>query len=149
MVASSSNFYGKTCVGFCLNFFSEFFILMPTERAEVLPKNGTRDFLNCPPFERSTCFYATISESFKRFQHFNFETNFLENENLSSKNCSTVFQLKPLRLKTHHFHSKLLCQKPMLRQIEWRQQNGPITKSGVLPVTILFSWTICSNFRTS
>ena len=26
------------------------------------------------------CFYVTISESFKRFQYFNFETNFLENE---------------------------------------------------------------------
>ena len=26
----------------------------------------------------------------------------------------------------------------MLRQIEWRLQNGPITKSGVLPVTALF-----------
>ena len=28
------------------------------------------------------CFYVTISESFKRFQYFNFETNFLEKENL-------------------------------------------------------------------
>ena len=26
----------------------------------------------------------------------------------------------------------------MLRQIEWRLQNGPITKSGVSPVTTLF-----------
>ena len=26
----------------------------------------------------------------------------------------------------------------MLRQIEWRLQNGPITKSGVLPVTTYF-----------
>ena len=26
----------------------------------------------------------------------------------------------------------------MLRQIEWRLQNGPITKSGVFPVTALF-----------
>ena len=26
----------------------------------------------------------------------------------------------------------------MLRQIEWRLQNGPIAKSGVLPVTTLF-----------
>ena len=26
----------------------------------------------------------------------------------------------------------------MLKQIEWRLQNGPITKSGVLPVTTLF-----------
>ena len=33
-------------------------------------------------FERLACFYVTISESFKRFQYFNFKTNFLENENL-------------------------------------------------------------------
>ena len=26
---------------------------------------------------------------------------------------------------------------PMLRQIEWQLQNGPITKNGVLPVTNL------------
>ena len=26
----------------------------------------------------------------------------------------------------------------MLRQIVWQLQNGPITKSGVLPVTTLF-----------
>ena len=43
-----------------------------------------------------------------------------------------------MRLKTHQFHSKQLCQKPMLRQIEWQIQNGTITKSGVLPVTALF-----------
>ena len=57
--------------------------------------------------------------------------------------------MKRLRLKTHHFHSKLLCQKPMLRQIEWQLQNRPITKSGVLPVTTLFFWKIFSCFRTS
>ena len=37
----------------------------------------------------------------------------------------------------------------MLRQIEWRLHNGPITKSVVLPVTTLFFWKICSSFRTS
>ena len=37
----------------------------------------------------------------------------------------------------------------MLRQLEWRLQNGPITKGGVLPVTTLFFWKICSSFRTS
>ena len=41
------------------------------------------------------------------------------------------------------------CQKPMLRQIEWQLQNGPITKSGVLPVTTLFFWKNFSSFRTS
>ena len=82
------------------------------------------DFQNSNQFERLACFHVTISESFKRFQYFNFETNFLENA----------------PLKTHHFHSKLLCQKPMLRQIEWRLQNGLITKSGVLPLATLFFW---------
>ena len=42
-------------------------------------------YQNSPPFERSACFYVTLSESFKRFQYFKFETNFLENENLFQK----------------------------------------------------------------
>ena len=41
-------------------------------------------------------------------------------------------------MKTQHFHAKLLCQKPMLRQIECEVQNGPITMNGVLPVTTLY-----------
>ena len=66
-----------------------------------------------------------------------------------TKNWSIVFWLKPLRLKAHHFYSKLLCQKAMLKQIEWWLKNWPITKSGVLPVTALFLWKICFSFRTS
>ena len=58
---------------------------MPTERAKVLLKNGTRDFQNSPPFDRSACFYVTITENFKRFQYFNFETDFLLNGNLFQK----------------------------------------------------------------
>ena len=54
-------------------------------------KNGTRDFQNSIPFERSACFYVTNSESFKRFQYFNFETNFLKNENLFQKTGVMLF----------------------------------------------------------
>ena len=54
------------------------------------------------------------------------------------KNWSTAFYLKLLRLKMRYFHTKLLSQKPMLRQIEWWVENGPITKKGVLPATALF-----------
>ena len=46
--------------------------------------------------------------------------------------------VKALRLKTHHFHTKLPYEKSILRQTEWCVQNGPITKNGVLPVTTLF-----------
>ena len=48
-------------------------------------KNSTRDFQNSLPFEKSACFYVTVTGNFKRFQHFNFETDFLENENLFQK----------------------------------------------------------------
>ena len=54
------------------------------------------------------------------------------------KNWSTVFYLKALRLKTHHFHTKLSYQKPKLRQIEWWVQNGPVTLNGVLSAATLF-----------
>ena len=66
------------------------------------------------------------------------------------KELECSFLLKPLRLKTHHFHLKLLCQKQMLWQTERRLQNGPITKSGILPVTIFFLLLkICSSFGIS
>ena len=43
-------------------------------------------------------------------------------------------------MKTHHFYTKLPRQKPMLRQLEYGEQNWPITKNGVLPATTLFFW---------
>ena len=73
------------------NAFFRVFILKPRERAKVVLKNATRDFQNNPPFERSACFYVKISESFKRFQYFNFETNFLENESLRQKTGVLLF----------------------------------------------------------
>ena len=62
-------------------------------------------------------------------------------------NWSSAFYLKVLRLKTHYFHSKLLSQKPMLRQIESWVQNGPFTKKGVLPAAALFFWKLCFSLR--
>ena len=37
-----------------------------------------------------------------------------------------------------HFHTKLPYQKPMLRQIEWEVQNGPIKNNGFLPLLDFF-----------
>ena len=36
-----------------------------------------------------------------------------------------VFKFKALRKKAQHFRTKLPCQKPMLRQMEWGVQNKP------------------------
>ena len=54
-------------------------------RAQILLKNCTRDFQNSVSFERSACFYVTICGDFDYFQYYNFETDFLENENFSQK----------------------------------------------------------------
>ena len=65
------------------------------------------------------------------------------------KNWSAIFQLKALKLKKYHSHTKLPYQKPMLRQIEWWVQNGPITKNQVFPVTNWFFWKLCFGWGTS
>ena len=57
--------------------------------------------------------------------------------------------MKALRLKTHHFHTKLPYQRPMLRQIKWWLQNEPVKKNGVLPASTSFFWKFCSSIRTS
>ena len=56
-----------------------------------------------------------ISQSLKILNIFNTLTKKWE---LSSKDWSTYFLLKVVRLKTQHFHTKRLCQKPMLGRIE-------------------------------
>ena len=44
-----------------------------------------RIFQNSPSFKRSAWFYETISGNFERFQYFNFDTDFLKNENIFQK----------------------------------------------------------------
>ena len=99
--------------------FLRVFILKPPERAQVLYKNSARYFQNSPSFERSACFYVTITANFERFQYINFKTFFLKNKNVFQKSgVRTVFQLKVVRLKRQCFSTELPFQKPVLRQIK-------------------------------
>ena len=123
-------------------------ILNLTGTAYALLKNGTRDFQNTPSVWEIDMFLCDDQWKFQTFQHFNFEINFRENENLFQKTGVPFFSWNHYDLK-HIISIQNCCEKPMLRQIEWRLQNGPIIKSGVLPVTTLFFWKICFSFRTS
>ena len=92
-----ASFTGKFGLVFVLtleNVFSLRFHLKANRKNIGSSKNGSMDFLNDPPFERWACFYVTISENFKRFQYFNFETNFLENQNLFQKTGVPFFSWK-------------------------------------------------------
>ena len=127
MVAPFSTFYCKIKikVGFCLN-------------TRKCLKNGTRGFHNSPQFERSTCFYMSIKGNFERFQYFNFEWTFWKTK-IFSKKLEQNFLVESTKFENAAFHTKLPCEKPILRQIERGVPNGPIIKNGILPVTTLFS----------
>ena len=47
------------------------------------------------------------------------------------------FLVESTKIENSCFYTKLPYQKSMLRQMEWRVQNGSITKNGLLPVTTL------------
>ena len=59
------------------------------------------------------------------------------------------FLVETIKIQNTLFSFKTSLLEAMLRQIEWTLQNGPITKSGVLPLTTLSFWKTCSSFRTS
>ena len=90
----------------------------------------------------------TVSESFKRFQYFNFETNVLENENLFQK-TEVPFLVETTKIEIISFPLKIALSATNFKKTEWQLQNGPITKSGILPVTTLFFWKNFPSFRTS
>ena len=92
----------------------------------------------------------TIIASFERFQYFNFERDFLEYENLFQK-TGVCFLTGSTKIQNVISVQNCQCffayQKPMLRQIEWKVQNGPITKNGGLPVTTFTFLKILLQFK--
>ena len=93
------------------------------------------DFQNSPPFERSACFYITISESFKLFQYFSFETNFLENENLFQKTGV------PFLVETTKIENKAFPFKTALSETNVKTNRMATTKW-----TYHKEWNFASNY---
>ena len=56
------------------------------------------DFENSALFERSACFYVTITGNFERFQYFNFEANFLIRENFFQKKMEYRFLVESTKV---------------------------------------------------
>ena len=83
---SSTAKFGLVYVLTLENAFFRGFVLKPMKRAHVFLKHGTRDLQNGPPFSEIGKFLCD-----NRFQYFNFETDFLVNENLFQKNGVPFF----------------------------------------------------------
>ena len=64
------------------------------------------------------------------------------------KKLECRFLVEATKIENTPFPFKTALSEANVKTIEWRLQNGPITKSGVLPVTTLFFWKFFSSFRT-
>ena len=73
----------------------------------------------------------TITGNIELLEYFNFESNFLKNENLFKK-LEYGFLVESIKIENTSFPCKTA------RHLEWGVQNGPITKNKVLPVNTLF-----------
>ena len=65
--------------------FARGFILKSQQKEHWFSLKTTTNFQNSPLFERLACFYVIITGNLERFQYFNFETNFLKNDNFFQK----------------------------------------------------------------
>ena len=77
----------------------------------------------------------TISGNFEQFYTLTLKQMLSKTKNLK---LEYRFLVESNKIENVSFPLKLPYQKPMLRQIESRVQNGPNIKNGVLSVTTFF-----------
>ena len=79
----------------------------------------------------------TISGNFERFQYFNFETDFLENENLIPK-LEYRFLVESTKIEKASFPHKTAIAEFNVKKNRMVSKSEPITNNKGLPVTTLF-----------
>ena len=105
----SASFTAKFQLVFALtleNDFSQRFHFKANKNSVGSSKNGTWDFQNSSLFERSTCFYVTISGNFERFQYFNFETLTFWKTNIFFKKLEYRFLVESTKIENASFPYK-------------------------------------------
>ena len=89
-----------------------------------------------------------ICENFKRFQYFNYETNFLENGNLFQKTGAPFFSLST-KIEKASFPYKTAMSEVNVKTNRMVTTKWTYHKERSLPVITLFSWRFCVSLRTS
>ena len=79
----------------------------------------------------------TISGNFERFQYFNFETDFLENENLIPK-LEYRFSVESTKIEEASFPYKTVISESNVKKNRMVSKSEPITNNKGFPVTTLF-----------
>ena len=78
---------------------------------------------------------AFVSKSTEKALDFliNCTRNYFQNSYLLEKSTCFYVTITENFERFQYFNFKLSRQNPMLRQVEWGVENGPITKNGFLP----------------
>ena len=150
-IALFIKFYGKVWVSFVLAhekaFFSKRVHFQGNGKSIGSSKNGTRDFQNSPTFLRDRhTFMWQITRNFKRFQYFNFETNFQKTKNFFRK-LEYCFLIESNEIENATFSYKTAPLKANFKTNRIGSKNEPITKNRFLPVTNLIFWKFCFSWK--
>ena len=120
------------------NLFSQSFHFKTNRKSMGSSKKRYQGFQNSPPFERSACFYLTICESFKRFQYFNFETNFLKKTKTFFKKLEYRFLVETTKIENTSFPFKSALSEANVKINRMATTKWTYQKEWDLPVTTLF-----------
>ena len=145
MVASASNFYSETWVGFSLKIrkSSQF---KANRKSVVSSKNGTRDFQNSLPFERSACFF--MWQSVKVSNVFNTSTlkQIFWKTKTFFKNLEYRFLVEITKIENTSFQFKTALSEDNVKANSMATTKWTYRKEWSFASK--YFWKICSSFRT-
>ena len=125
MVASFSNFYLSWILSeHSKTLFLRVFTSKPAERAQVLLNNGTKDFQNSPPFERSNIFNTlTLKQILWKTKTFFKKTGVPFFSTVETTEIENTFQFKTALSETNAKASRMAPTKWTYHE-KWRFANN-------------------------
>ena len=136
----SASFTAKFELVFVLtleNAFSQRIHFEANRKSTGFLRNGTRNFLNSPPFERSACFSATICENLERFQYFNLKQIFQKTKTFFRK-LEYPFLVESTKIENASFPYKTVISGANVKTNRMVSSKWTYAKNEVLLVTSSF-----------
>ena len=108
-MVTSASFTAKFELVFVLTLestFSQRFHFKTNRKSIDSSKNSTRDFQNSPPFERSVCFYVTISGNFEPFEYLTWKQIFWKTKTFFKNKLEYRFLIESTKTENASFSYK-------------------------------------------
>ena len=125
--------------------FSLWLSLKPNRKSTDSSKRRYSAFSKCPSVWEIDMF---LLEIFTIFNILTLHQIFWITKNFFKK-LEYVFLVESIKIENATLPYKTALSEANIKKIEWRVQNGAITRNGVFSVTTLFFWKFCFSLRTS